>query len=327
MNHLTSQQRKWLYVAGIVVLLVPIIYLGMPPEPATARSGEISGGKLAELRLKDKLGESALGNVDPASSTMGLLLLGFRGIATSILWMDWQDQQRNKDWAALRATTESIILLQPHFLKVWHYQGWNLAYNVSAEWDAVADRYYWVKEGIKFFKKGRERNDKYAVLYWYVGDTTGKKIGRSDEWKQFRRFYRSDPDVARFDGRPDPEVNPNGRDNYLEARDWFQRANETIDSSGNLEHIMAIYLFRAYPMRAEFDYAGTMQREGIFDEVCIEAWKTAFDDWTTKYGIMEFDCPIGSIHFEVTGDELDQMIAEEDAQNLTERDRKSYWIG
>ncbi len=32
------------------------------------------------------------------------------------------------------ATTESVILLQPHYIQVWRYLGWNLAWNVSAEW-------------------------------------------------------------------------------------------------------------------------------------------------------------------------------------------------
>src|SRR5580692_2007398 len=121
MNNLTSLQRKLMYLGGILLLLIPIIWLGAPPEPAAASSAQSgrtegsSGGKLAQKRVEFSLGESDLGNVDPASSTMNLLLLGFRGIATSMLWMDAQKQQRDKDWAAVRAATESIILLQPHF--------------------------------------------------------------------------------------------------------------------------------------------------------------------------------------------------------------------
>jgi hypothetical protein len=328
MNDLTSRQRKLLYLGGIILLFIPIILLARPPEPAAGKAvAPNPGGTLAQMRVEHGLGESDLGNVDPASSTMNLLLLGFRGIATSILWMDAQDQQRNKDWAALRGTTESIILLQPHFLKVWHFQGWNLAYNVSAEWDAVADRYYWVKEGIKFFKKGRDRNEKYAELYWYVGDTTGKKIGRSDEWKQFRRFYREDPDKVRFQGKPDKDVNPRGVDNYEEAHVWFQEANNTVDKYGHEQHIMARYLFRAYPARAKFDLAAALQREGFFDELGRNAWREGYDFWTTRYGKEEFECPAGSIHMEVPADELERMRRDEDANNVDEGARKSHWVG
>jgi hypothetical protein len=329
MNNLTSLQRKLLYLGGIVLLLIPITWLGLPAEPAHgAGSQGRPGGFLAQKRAEYGLGESDLGNVDPASSTMNLLLLGFRGIATNMLWMDAVEQQRNKDWASLRATTESIILLQPHFLKVWQFQGWNLAYNVSAEWDGVADRYYWVKEGIKFFKKGQDRNKMYGELFWYTGDTTGKKIGRSDEMKQFRRFFRSDPDEARFHGGPDPDVNPNSRDNYLEAGDWFQRANDTIDMYGIEQHIMAPYLFRAYPTRSLFDYATALQREGNFGEVTQNAWAEGFHRWTTIYGKMQFECELlgRPIHLEVSGDELRAMIADEDAKKLSDRERESNWV-
>ncbi|MGE5195183.1 MAG: hypothetical protein ACM3U2_22040 [Deltaproteobacteria bacterium] len=330
MNTLTSLQRKLVYLGGIIALFIPIILLGAPPEPASGKGVQASpGGKLARLRTEKGLGEGDLGNVDPASSTMNLLLLGFRGIATSVLWMDAQEQQRNKDWAALRATTESIILLQPHFLKVWNFQGWNLAYNVSAEWDAVADRYYWVKEGIKFFKKGCARNEKYAELFWYTGDTLGKKIGRSDEWVQFRRFYiHADPDTIRFKGRPDPDVNPDGIDNYREARKWFLRCNETVDRYGNEQHIMARYLVRAYPVRALFDYASTLQREGIFDEVGRDAWHDGFVEWTTKYGKEEFDCrPVAElmVHLELDPEEREKRLAE-DRQNPNENQRYTSWV-
>jgi hypothetical protein len=191
----------------------------------------------------------------------------------------------------------------------------------------VADRYYWVKEGIKFFKKGRDRNEKWAELYWYIGDTTGKKIGRSDEWKQFRRFYRKDPDEARFKGLPDKDVNPRGVDNYEEAAVWFQEANNTVDKYGHEQHIMARYLFRAYPARARFDYATALQREGTFDEVGRNAWREGYDFWTTKYGKEEFECPAGMIHLEVPADELARMRQEEDAKNLDDRDRISNWVG
>jgi hypothetical protein len=329
MNNLTSLQRKLLYLGGIVLLLIPITWLGLPAEPAHGAGSQGSpGGYLAQRRAEYGLGESDLGNVDPASSTMNLLLLGFRGIATNILWMDAHEQQRNKDWASLRATTESIILLQPHFLKVWQFQGWNLAYNVSAEWDGVADRYYWVKEGIKFFKKGQSRNKMYGELFWYTGDTTGKKIGRSDEEKQFRRYFRSDPDEARFRGGPDPEVNPNSRDNYLEAAEWFQQANSTIDKFGIEQHIMAPYLFRAYPVRSLFDYAAALQREGNFGEVTQNAWSESFQQWTTSYGTMQFECELlgRPIHLEVSADEMRDMVAKEDAGKLSDRDRESYWV-
>ncbi|RPI81464.1 MAG: IRE (iron responsive element), partial [Planctomycetaceae bacterium] len=234
MSKLTALQRKLVYTGCILLLLIPITFLGLPSEPG--QDGRVkpgTGGILAQMRQDYELGEASLGNVDPTSSTMNLLLLGFRGFATSRLWMNAQEQQKHKDWASLDATVKSIALLQPHFQKVWHFQGWNLAYNVSAEWDAVADRYYWVKRGIAFYKEGKDRNEKFPELYWYTGDTLGKKIGRADEWKEFRNFFINDPDLEQYPDGWDRELNPDRQDNYLVARTWFQEANNVIDRYNN----------------------------------------------------------------------------------------------
>ena len=137
MNNLTSQQRKLIYLVGIIILLIPIIVLGLPSD---GKNG-VGGGVLSQLRSKYELGETDLGDVDASSAAMNLVLLGMRGVAVNMLWMDLDMQKDMKRWAEMQATTESIVRLQPHYEKVWDFNGWNLAYNTSAEWDAVPDRY------------------------------------------------------------------------------------------------------------------------------------------------------------------------------------------
>src|ERR1700722_11353984 len=187
MNRLSSRQRKLVYLGGILILLIPIIYLGRPG------AGEETGGKLAQLRTKYDLGENQLGKVDPTSAAMNLVLLGFRGIAADLLWSQADENEQTKNWAELKANVDAIIMLQPHFVRVWQFQGWNLAYNVSAAWDLVPDRYYWVKEGAKFLKRGRDINAKIAQMPYEEGRILGTKIGRSDEWKFFRAYFTKDP--------------------------------------------------------------------------------------------------------------------------------------
>lgn len=302
-EQLTAQQRKLAYLIGIVVLMLPIIVLGMP---ATDEEG--SGGKLARLRQEHDLGESTLGAVDPTSATMNLVLLGMRGVAVNLLRMQLDTQRDQKQWAQMRATTESVILLQPHYIQVWRYLGWNLAYNVSAEWDAVEDRYFWVKEGAKFLMQGSERNRIDPELYWDTGNTLGKKIGRSDEWKQFRRFFKEDPDKDRFDGGPDSEINPDRKDNYLAAKDWFLKANEAEEK--HEQHIMMDCLFRSYPARSQLDYADALQREGQFDETTRKAWNDAYRDWVEDFGHMRFKTTDNPIFMEMSASEaaMDEIV-------------------
>ncbi|MFO1023225.1 MAG: hypothetical protein U0903_21425 [Planctomycetales bacterium] len=154
MSRLTSQQRKLAYLVIIVILLIPVIFLGRPSAPGSKGREPDAGGWLASLRSEYDLGEQSFGNVDPSSATMNLVLLGLRGPAANLLWMELDHYKDTKNWSRMLSTTNSIILLQPHFQKVWVFNGWNLAFNVSMEWDDVRDRYYWVKEGAKFFKLG-----------------------------------------------------------------------------------------------------------------------------------------------------------------------------
>lgn len=331
MNQLTSQQRKLAYLGGIIVLMVPIVWLGLPE----GASPDEMKGRLASIRSEKDLGQSSFGNVDPASSTMTLVLFGFRGIAASMLWYQADQLRSRKNWSELERTAESIVLLQPHFWNVWDQQAWNLAYNVSAEFDDVKDRFFWVKRGAKFLKKGIERNEKIPELYHYMGEFVGRKIGYSDERDLFRKFFVHDPDerfdrdgVPDNDGRPeddwmdnlpDPELNPDGLDNYLVAREWFQRANDVLMThAGGEQHKMADILFRAGPYKSLMDYARARSREGEFDETTRRAWEQALDEWLNIYGKLEFATLKGMIKLNGTREEL-QQLAERDGVTLEDK--------
>ena len=303
MNNLTSRQRKTAWFVAILVLLIPVVLLGMP----AGNTGSDSGGVLSDLRAEHDLGESKLGQIDPTSATMNLLLLGLRGVAVNVLRMDLDDYKDRKDWAQMQATTEAVITLQPHYIEVWRFLGWNLSYNVSAEWDSVPERYYWVKEGGKFLQRGEKRNNRVPELKWEAGRTWGHKVGRSDEWKQFRRFFVSDPDTKRFKGEGDREINPAGTmDNYLVAKSWFVRSNAAEKEKD--QHIMMRELFRSYPAKSQIEYADALQREGKFEGVTVAAWQEAFVDWTTQFGKEEIhtfnDC---KIFLEANEDDVAQM--------------------
>jgi len=283
-NSLRQTQRKMVYAVTILFLLIPIIILGSPTSEDVQPGSQaaVSGGKLAQMRVKYDLGESRLGQIDPSSAAMSLVLLGLRGPAASVLHLKALEYQEKKDWAKLQTTVDSIIKLQPHYIEIWKFQGWNLAFNVSREWDQVADRFYWVKQGVKFLQLGTQRNATSTQLFHNVGDFTGRKFGNSDEKKFFRKFFKSDPDVARFDGGADPQINPDGLDNYLVAHKWFTDANELdrIYRIKKMTHVIA----RQGPARSLYDYAAAIQKEGVFGEENRIAWDRAYKEWTENYG-------------------------------------------
>jgi len=311
-NNLTSTQRKYVYMAGIIVLMIFVIMLG---QPASSAPG--SGGKVSDLRETYDLGEATLGNVDPASSTMNLVLLGFRGIAASILWTEHEDARMHKDWSLVQRTADSITLLQPHFKKVWEYQAWNLGFNVSAECDAVEDRFYWVKQGAKYLQRGTERNTKFPELFFECGRFYGQKIGRADEKEQFRKFFVADPDRARWQGKADTDVNPKNIDNYLVAREWYQKANKTLELPDIEQHKMDLPLFWAYPTHSLMDYAEAREEDGVFDADALKAWADGYKEWTEEYGQRPFTAAGNGARFTLEGDTAALAnLAKEDGQTV-----------
>lgn len=324
MNKLTSRQRKLVYAAGILFLLFPIVKLGAPAAKDVSvgdKSVADGTGTLARLRVEYDLGETTLGDIDPSSAAMNLVLLGLRGPAAGLLHLQAIDYQERKDWAKLRSTVDSIIRLQPHYVQIWKFQGWNLAFNVSREWDRVDDRFYWVKEGIKFLQQGTRRNQTIAILYHNVGDFVSRKMGISDEKRFFREFFVKDPDTERFNGEADPEINQKGIDSYLVAYDWFTIANEKDDLYGmtGMTHVF----FRQGPAKARISYAEARQKDGFFDQENRASWEAGYREWTEDYGNYVF---LGlndwKYKLNCTEDELQQLAAE---NGITVSAQRDFW--
>ena len=320
MNDLTPQQRKIAYGLALVLLFVPIILLGRPATVASEDRDADSdaGGTLSQKRAEFTLGEASLGNVDPSSSTMNLVLFGLRGVATNVLWVDAMDAKEKKDWARLRSTVDSITLLQPHYEKVWDFQGWNLAYNVSAEWDNVGDRWFWVKEGGKFVMDGVERNAQSPDLRFKVGQIMGQKIGNADEKKYYRNYFVNDPDERRYAGGTDADFNRSPYEgeadfqhHHLGAKRWYEYANVAdADPEMPRQSQMLTELFRAKPAESQRLYAEAIEEEGTFGEAARSGWQQAFDDWSA-FGRQPLVSRLGPIILDPDGPPEVERLADE----------------
>ena len=89
MNWNKSFQRKVIYIALMALLLVPLSCIS---RPATPGPNPDEGGILARKRTEYNLSQAELGEIDPASETMKLALIGMRGVAAKIHWSrQWLD--------------------------------------------------------------------------------------------------------------------------------------------------------------------------------------------------------------------------------------------
>jgi len=261
--------------------------------------------RLAAEKKRRDLGEAAIGQIDTGSFMMKLFLLGgFRGIVADLLWLRAEENKRDHDWDRLKTTVELITKLQPHFLSIWTFQGWNLAYNVSVEWDAPEDKYEWIKQGIKFVQEGVNKNQRSPDLVWDTAWFYYHKLGFADEAIILRRVFRDDEEEG-FKTYFDPESGHTvvGNDNFKLAYGWFTRAVTLVDSganrvaSGTGAEILYVdpspqrkgrpddIAFRSMPAHAQTRYAaalGKMSPYGIeaqFGEFAQNEWARALNEW------------------------------------------------
>jgi hypothetical protein len=267
--------RKLLYMGIVLIIFVVTLFVRPPIERFRASQG---------------LSDTELGDVDPTSSTMVLVLGGMRSVAANLLWTEAIEMQKEHDWANLEVVVKSIVKLEPHFISVWTFQGWNLAYNVSVEWDQVEDKYYWIKQGIKFVRNGSEVNQHSPELRWDTGWKYYHKIGKADESALLKKIYKADiaPEVD-AQGRERAPFNPDeillrdrmlppaaaSLDNYQTAGGWFQKAVDKCDQRKERPRRMGEVAFRSYPSHAKIGHAQSESDDGNF-ETAQQGWGDAF---------------------------------------------------
>lgn len=266
MTERSSFYHKLAYLAGIVVLAFPIVWLSVPATTSKA------GGKLAQLRTEYKLSQSNIGEIDPASETIKLATLGLRGVAVNLLWEKANDYKKKEDWTNLTATLEQLAKLQPNFVTFWKFQAWNLTYNVSVEFDDYHDRYYYVRRGIEFLQEGVKYNVGNPQLLWDMGWFIGQKIGRADEHVQYRRLFKDDTEFH------SPDRTPDERDNWLVGKEWYLKAIDSVDNQGHSLGRKSPRDFYSSPAKSQMNYAEAIEEEGFWEKA-RRAWIKAADEW------------------------------------------------
>ena len=280
----TPRRRKIIYAISLIVLAFPLYFVGYPAQIVVEPGGDVRsapGGILAQYRANAGLSEAQMGEIDPASSTVKLATFGMRGVAISLLWYQANEKEKRHVWNDVVAIGNQIIFLEPHFISIWDFLGWKLAYNASADFDDYRERYRWVIRGIDFIITGIKMNQQSAVLYGKAGWTISQKIGIADEVEQYRRLLREDEN---FGLRHDCPL-PSDRDNWLLGRRWYRQGEELVLGGISLMN-QSDFVYFANSRLNLFNYAKWKRKDGIFGEEAIQAWTHALDEWI-KFGQMD----------------------------------------
>ncbi len=291
----SNYTRKVIYIALIGIALVPISFLSRPTTRGGDNTIKDQGGIISRLRNEHELSQAKLSEIDAASEALRFSLLGMRGIASTSLWLQANEAKKNEDWNSFEATLNTLVKIQPNFVKVWEYQAHNLSYNVSVEFDDYEFRYMWVKKGINFLTEGIPFNRRDHRITDNLGFFTGQKIGRADERVQFRQLFRDDDDfhgsMSRFpyihkETRGKEKLGFDsldfGPDNWLLAYQWYDRSREMVDVGVEGDVVpqrSSDYLFYMKRPAQLRNHVMSLQKEEQPTESFIYKWDQALDHW------------------------------------------------
>ncbi len=300
-------RRKLIYLGAIVLLLIPLYFLGHPSvRTQSDRQGTETtlrqGGTLDQIRTKYGLHQSDLGELDPASESARLATLGLRGVAATILWQKAEQYKREKYYDRLSATVNQLRILQPHFIKVWEFQAHNLAWNVSVEFDDYRQRYEWVKKGIHFLIDGSKYNKTRTEMPFELGFAFGNKLGMSDERFQFRELYRNDRnfhnEVENRTGMDLTQVSaqgPDGKpDNWRSGVLWYNESYQMVERGSQMAKSPLMFYCKA--PQWQYKHAEAIQLDGFLGEEARTAWRIAGTAWH-EYGQRPIRTSFGTMIF------------------------------
>ncbi len=274
-------RRKLIYVGAIVLLLIPLYFLGHPSVRDSEGEPTNEGGTLAQIRTRDDLGQSDLGALEPASESARLATLGLRGVAATILWQKAEYYKKEKYFDRMKATIDQLKILQPHFVKVWDYQAHNIAYNTSVEFDNYKHRYDWVKKGVYYLIEGCKFNKSRTELPFQLGDFVGSKMGIADEKVQYRDLFRNDSNfhqdvnkLSKLDMTVQAARGPDGKpDNWRSGALWFQRSYDMVNQGSR--PAKSPLMFYCKVPQWHMKYSEAIQSEGKLGEEARNGWNVA----------------------------------------------------
>jgi hypothetical protein len=161
---MSSRAKKWWGLVPALACLPLVAWL--------------HGGLVSE-RTKLGLGRGeGLESAPPGLAFTTVALGGFRGLIANVLWSRAIRLQDRGEYFELVSLADWITRLQPDNGMVWAMQAWNLAYNLSIQFETPADRWLWVRSGIELLRdQGLRYNpqsvDLYRELAWFYQDKIG----------------------------------------------------------------------------------------------------------------------------------------------------------
>jgi len=144
---------------------------------------------LTTMRRRYDLSNEPLEGLSPELALATQMLGWARGIIIDVVWIRMEALKEQGRYFELVQLADWACKLAPRIPDVWDVQAWNLAYNVSCQFDQFPDRWAWVRSGIELLRdQGIPNNPNSPKLYRSLAWTIWHKMGMQDDYAY--PFYR-----------------------------------------------------------------------------------------------------------------------------------------
>lgn len=173
---------------------------------------------------EDRVGPAAE-PLPPEVTFARVALGGLNGLLADFLWLRAAQQQDRGQFFELVQTARWIAALQPQLGRLYDFQAWNMAFNISVQFHDPTDRWRWVQAGLRLLLDEGLTNDPAdeaidESLALIIGGKVADYLDPAhweykkrwaDEWSWILRGDRVDPDVfaaapTRAELLADPQV-------------------------------------------------------------------------------------------------------------------------
>ncbi len=180
----------------------------------------------AQLKYTDEATEGAPLVVTVAQS-VGVL----RGLAVNFLWIRADKLKEDGKFFEAYSLANWITQLQPRFAKVWSFQAWNMAYNISVATNTKEERWKWVQSGARLLReKGIKYNPNDMMLYKELSWIFIHKIGGfTDDAHTYYKQQLADRWQGLLGAPP------------YEYEDRMAAIRKIAEATGNLEELLMMH--------------------------------------------------------------------------------------
>lgn len=235
--------------------------------------------RLTSARSVAMPAETAADSAELDSFAMSLLLGGFRGPLVMYLWVTSEDEKTNEDTEKILTRATLIGELQPQFKTIYVNQSWNLAYNVSVQYNRESEKYRWITKGIEFIERGERRLPNNTDVLAQAGHLYFDKLGQSFENGYYRRRFRQESFSRLLDAnrRLRDSANPDDRVGRAPSATW--RYIDRLD--GVLAQVNRPDGKRPLPARPPTD--ADLREIGMSPEAARHVWPFGLSAYAIAY--------------------------------------------